>query len=250
MDYVLQYYEKVTEYMRRIRDEEADSMKKAAVRIADQVAADRLVHIWGPGGHSNMAAMEVFFRAGGLMHMSAILDGGTLISDGALRSMQIERLPGYGKTIIGTFNIGPDDLVIMVNAYGINSCTIDGALESKNRGADVIGISSVEHAENTPVDHVARHPSKKNLHEVVDIHVDTKVPVGDAVISIEGITQKIGATSTFVNAYALQSIVILTIEELAARGVEPPIWRSGNASGGDEWNNRFIERFKGRVRYM
>ncbi|WP_218013661.1 hypothetical protein [Georgenia sp. 311] len=32
--------------------------------MAEPVAADRLVHVYGPGGHSNLASQEVFFRAG------------------------------------------------------------------------------------------------------------------------------------------------------------------------------------------
>ncbi|HVX73067.1 MAG TPA: SIS domain-containing protein, partial [Devosia sp.] len=94
------YFETSTALMRRILDEESGPLQQAAGRLADQVSADRLIHIYGPGGHSNLASQEVFFRAGGLMHMSAILDEGTLLSNGALRSMAIERLPGYGKIVI------------------------------------------------------------------------------------------------------------------------------------------------------
>ena len=74
--------------------------------MADQIAADRLVHVFGPGGHSNLAAQEIFFRAGGLMHVSAILDEGTLLSNGALRSMAIERTPGYGRIVIADRKLG------------------------------------------------------------------------------------------------------------------------------------------------
>ena len=33
-------------------------------------------------------------------------------------------------------------------------------------------------------------------------------------------------------------------------GVNPPVWRSGNCPGGDEWNNQFLERFRGAVRCL
>lgn len=244
------YFQTIVDYMDTIRTTEREHIETVASVIAEQIKKDKLVYIWGPGGHSNLAAMEVFFRAGGLMHFSAILDEGTLLSNGALRSMQIERLPGYGKIVIDTNGIGEGDLVIVVNAYGINSACIDAALESKRLGATVIGISSVRHAESTPLDHVARHPSKKNLHEVVDYHIDTKVPVGDAVVEVPGITQKIGAVSTFCNAFTLQSVVLRAVELLAEAGIEPPIWKSGNAAGGDEWNNRFMKRFEGEIRYL
>ena len=35
-----------------------------------------------------------------------------------------------------------------------------------------------------------------------------------------------------------------------ARGIEPPVWRSGNAPGGDEANARFLGRFRHRVRAL
>jgi len=60
----------------------------------------------------------------------------------------------------------------------------------------------------------------------------------------------VAAVSTFANAFALNCLVIRTIAKLAERGIEPPVWRSGNAPGGDEANGRFIGRFRGRVRSL
>lgn len=244
------YLARVTELMQRILAEEVDTMDRAAERIADQIAADRLIHVFGPGGHSNLAAQEIFFRAGGLMHVSAILDEGTLLSNGALRSMAIERTPGYGKVVIQNQDLQQNDLLILVNAYGINAALIDAALEAQSRGVYLIGISSREHANNTALDHPARHPSKKNLHDVVDIAVDCKVAIGDAVVSIAGMAENIAAVSTFANAYTLNCIVIRTVAKLQERGIEPPVWRSGNAPGGDEANARFIGQFRHRVRAL
>lgn len=244
------YFGETQAIMQRILGEERDGLDRAAARLADQIAADRLVYIYGPGGHSNLASQEVFFRAGGLMHVSAILDEGTLLSNGALRSMAIERTPGYGKVVITDQRLGEGDLLILVNAYGINAALIDAALEAKRRGVFVIGVSSREHASNTSPDHPARHPTKHNLHEIVDIAIDTKVPIGDAVVRVPGMSQDIAAISTFANAFALNCLVIRTVAKLVERGIEPPVWRSGNAPGGDEANARFIARFHDRVRAL
>jgi len=244
------YYKEVIGIITDIHENEKERILKAARVIADQVEKDRLVYIWGPGGHSNLAAMEIFFRAGGLMHVSAILNQETMLNEGALKSMQVERLPGYGKIIINDYGIGQGDLLIVVNAYGINSATIDAALTAKENGATVIGICSHSHAANTPLDHVARHPSKKNLQDVVDYTVDCKVQVGDAVLELPGFEQKIGALSTFANAYVLNCIVVEAINMMVNDGVNPPVWRSGNCAGGDEWNNQFLARFRDRVRCL
>lgn len=244
------YYKEVIGIITDIHENEKERILQCARVVADQVKKDRLVYIWGPGGHSNLAAMEIFFRAGGLMHISAILNQETMLNEGAMKSMQVERLPGYGKIVINDYGIGKDDLLIVVNAYGINSATIDAALTAKENGATVIGICSHEHSNNTPLDHVARHPSKKNLQDVVDYTIDCKVKVGDAVLELPGFEQKIGALSTFANAYVLNAMVVEAINMLVEDGVNPPVWRSGNCTGGDEWNSQFIERFRGAVRCL
>lgn len=246
----LAYFDAVTSLMRHILDTQAEAICSAAALLADQIAQDRLVHIYGPGGHSNLASQEVFFRAGGLMHISAILDEGTLLSSGALRSMAIERTPGYGRIVIDDQCLGPDDLLILVNAYGINAALIDAALRARELGISTIGVSSRRHADETSPDHPARHPSGQNLHDVVDLHIDTHVPIGDALIQVEGAVEKSAASSTFANAFTLNWLMLATLQELVARGVEVPMWRSGNAPGGDEANARFISQFKGRVRCL
>lgn len=244
------YFEEIVKIMEEIRATERGQILKAARMVADQVKEDKKVYVFGPGGHSNLAAMEVFFRAGGLMHIDAILNQDTMLSNGALKSMQAERLPGYGRIIIEDCGIGEGDLLWIVNAYGINSATIDAALTAKERGAKVIGVSSREHAMACPKDHVARHPSKKNLHDIVDCAVDCKVKLGDATLEIEGFEQKIGALSTYANAYVMNCIVVEAVNMLVNEGVNPPVWRSGNCPGGDEWNNQFLSRFKGRIRSL
>ena len=233
-----------------IRSTERGQILKAARMVADQVKQDKKVFVFGPGGHSNLAAMEVFFRAGGLMHIDAVLNQETMLNNGALKSMQVERLPGYGRIVMEDYGIGEGDLLWIVNAYGINSATIDAALTAKEKGAKIIGVSSREHAETCPKEHLARHPSKLNLHDIVDCAVDCKVKLGDATLEIDGFPQKIGALSTYANAYVMNCIVIEAINMLVNEGVNPPVWRSGNCPGGDEWNNQFIDRFKGRIRCL
>ncbi|MHB1008633.1 MAG: sugar isomerase domain-containing protein [Propionibacteriaceae bacterium] len=244
------YLDTVTDLLRRIHDTQAPAIDAAARLLADQIAADKLVHVYAPGGHSNLAAQEVFFRAGGLMHVSAILDSGTLLSDGALRSMAVERLPGYGRIVIDNAGLASGDVLILVNAYGINAALIDAALAAHDRGVVTIGVSSRTHASQTSPEHPARHPSKKNLYEVVDHHIDTFVPVGDAVIQVGDAVEKSGSVSTFANAYTMNWLMLATIQLLDRQGVEVPIWRSGNAPGGDEANARFLDRFRGRVKWL
>lgn len=250
MKYALEYFEQIKSYLEQIIATESEGINQAAKAVADHIKEDKIVYVYGPGGHSNLGSQELFFRAGGLMHVSAILDEGTLLSGGALRSMAIERTPGYGKVVIQEYGLEAGDLLIIVNAYGINAATIDAALEAKRLGVKTIGVSSVKHATSTPADHPARHPSKQNLHDTVDITIDSKVEVGDAVIEMDNLEQKVGAMSTFVNAYILNSISMEAIALLVEQGIQPPIWKSGNSTGGDDWNQQFISRFKNKIKKL
>lgn len=246
----MKYFHYISELLKQILEEESANILQAAQIVANQIAQNKIVYIYGPGGHSNIAAQEIFFRAGGLMHISAILDEGTLLSSGALRSMAIERITGYAPIVLEDYKLQAGDLLIIVNAYGINAATIDSALFARENGITSIGISSISHAQMTSSDHPARHVTKQNLHDLTDYHIDSKILPGDAVIEIEGMNQKVGAVSTFANAIILNSLIIETVDILKQKGIEPPIWKSGNAHGGDEWNNQFIEKFKEVVKKL
>lgn len=142
---------------------EAPVMERAAAVIADAIVADRMVHVIGPGGHSNMGVEEILWRAGGLAIWDAILDPGTNLIHGAKRSNIVERTPGYAKSVLDAYHVGaqPGEVMVIVNAYGINAMTIDTVLECRNRGVTTIAVTSDSFARIVPKGHPSRHPSGK-----------------------------------------------------------------------------------------
>ncbi len=236
------YKDTVMGLLETIEREEKTNIDKAAELMAETIKDGKLIHAIGPGGHSNIGALEMFCRAGGLVCVNAILDPGTMSNFGARRSCVIERTPGYGIAVLEAYNV-VDGILIIVNAYGINSMTIDVALEARRRGLPTIGVTSREFSEGIPSDHPARHPSRKNLCDNVDIHVDCHMPYGDAVVAFEGLKPKVGPVSTIVNAFAIHLMVIRTAERLLAEGIMPPILASANIPGGDEYNSKLREKY-------
>jgi len=238
--------------VRRILDEidgETESIHRAAELMCTAITKDQLVHVIGTGGHSNMGTYEMFCRAGCLAAVNAILDPSTLLSMGALRSIAMERTPGLARVVLDAFNVTSGVLVIC-NAYGINSLTLDSALEAKRRGVPTIGVTSRSFADHVPADHPARHPSGKNLYQNVDVFVDCHMPLNDAVVEFEGLAQKTSPTSTFSLAYTLNLMTIETVRLLLESGHDPLLWTSANMPRGDELNKRCIEKYKGRVRLL
>jgi uncharacterized phosphosugar-binding protein len=227
-------------------------MKRAALVAAKSIAEGNLIHVIGPGGHSNMAAEEVLWRAGGLVPINAILDAGTNLIHGAKRSNYIERLPGYATKVFDAYRLGkkPGEVIIIVNAYGINAMCIDSALEAKKREMISIGITSRAFADNLPPDHPSRHPSCKNLYQEVDYFIDNHIPYGDAAVEIDGIEQKVGPTATICNVVAINCLIIEIVKALKEMGIEPPIWTSANLPGGDQKNKNYEEKYIPLIRHL
>ncbi|MGE5552208.1 MAG: sugar isomerase domain-containing protein [Bacteroidota bacterium] len=244
------YLETIIALLTAIEEEERDSIDHAAAILAQKAAEDRLINVIGPGGHSNMAVEEVFWRAGGLANVNAILDPGTNLIHGAKRSMSVERTPGYAPTVLEAYGVNAGDVLVIVNAYGINAMTIDCALEAKKKGIATIGVTSTSFARTVPAGAPARHPSGRNLYELVDVFIDNHLPLGDAVIEIEGMRPKMGATSTYVNSFAVNLLMMRTAEKLIAMGIRPPVWTSGNLPEGDKLNQEYWDRFGPRVKLL
>jgi len=245
------YKNTITEIMNKILGG-IDIIQKASRVVAESIAKEEPVHIIGPGGHSNMAAEEVLWRAGGLAPINAILDPGTNLIHGAKRSNVIERTPGYAVKVLDAYRVGrkPGEVIVIVNAYGVNAMCIDTVLEAKKRKMVTIGITSRSFADALSKDHPSRHPSGKNLYQEVDYFLNCHLPYGDAVVEIKGCLQKTGPTSTFCNAFTINVLMVETVKRLVEMGVQPPLWMSANLPGGDEANRSLEDKYIPRIKHL
>lgn len=247
MNIVESYLGKIEEILEKIRKEEEDNLAKAAELIIESVERDKLIHVFGTGGHSVIAAMELFYRAGGLACINPIFPPGLSVMDSHPNT---ERLVGYARSVLDYYRVKRDDVIIISNVNGINAITIDSALEAKKRGAKVITITSSEFSKNVPLGISARHPSNKNLYELGDIVIDAHVPVGDAVLEIKGFDLKVASSSTLAICFIVNCLTALVVEKLVRKGISPPVWKSGNVPGGDEANKKYLEKYFDRVRHL
>ncbi len=245
-DYVRTYLDTIEGYLERIYAQQRDVMTRCAAIIADHVAKDKLVYVFGSGGHSNMAAEEMFHRAGGFACVSPVFVDSIRIPHVPLG----ERSPGIVPYVFDFYGIGKDDLLILVNAYGINPVTIETALEAKKRGVKVIAITSTDYAKRLPKGFGGRHASGLNLHEMFEDTLLTYVPYGDAIVEVEGIESSVGPYSTFANAFICNSLVLEASAMLAARGIDPPIINSINVLGGADKNRALYEKYRPRIRWL
>lgn len=248
---VKQYYETVLGVYEKIVNENSQ-LEDAAQAIADSIARGQLIHVIGTGGHSNMAAEELLWRAGGLAPINSILDAGTNLIHGAKRSNIIERTPGYAVKVFDSYRIGrtPGEVIIIANAYGINSMSIETVEEAKKRGMTTIAVTSRGFADNVPRDAVARHSSGKNLYQEADYFINNFMPYGDAVVDIDNCTQKAAPTSTLCNTFAINMLMLTAVAKLSEMGIEPPLWVSANLPDGDEKNKALEEKYFPLVKHL
>lgn len=87
------------------------------------------------------------------------------------------------------------------------------------------------------------------MFEVCDFVLDNKGAVGDAAVTLDGLPEKIGPTSTACGAALVNAIVIETVGRILESGEVPPVFLSANLDGGDEHNKRIFEEYRDQIFY-
>jgi uncharacterized phosphosugar-binding protein len=242
------YLDNVQAKLQAVEASQAENLAKAGAMIADAYAEDRLIHVYGGGGHTVMMVCEMFFRAGGLANVNPIYGHDISPFCQALKYLEVERSTGYANCLIRYYGVGQGDLLIIFHNIGMNPTTIDAAEEAKKRGAKIIAISSSDWRNKLPKDHHIRHPNKKHVFEYADLCIDDQNPFGDADFKVDDFDVPVAPTSTMVDSFIAHRMVMEAVAAMVQRGLEPPIFRSANLPGGDEFNAKLIERYRNRVK--
>ena len=231
-----EYLGKIVEILNRIEDEEAEAIASASDAVADVIRRDGLVHVFGCG-HSHLAALDTFYRAGGLACVSPVLDEDLMLHDGAAKSSRMEKMPGIAQSVFDRHCVDRGDLFVVVSASGKNAAPVEILRAAKSAGVKTVAISSSEYNSHGGV-----------LLGEADFPIDCKVPYGDACIAVGD--AKMGGLSTYASLFILNSILIEGAKKAEVGGTHPPIYVSGNVDGGTERNVALEKRYLGRVRRL
>lgn len=244
------YFEKLMENFKKVNDTQSENVRKAAKLMSDAIANDRLISVYGGGGHTTLCMGEMFFRAGGLSNINPIMETGLSVFNQALKYLELERTVNYGSAIMKYYDLKQDDVLIIFHNIGINPATIDAAMEAKKNGVKIIAVSSSVWQKEMPEDHFIRHPNKKNLFDYADVAIEDFNPVGDAVVTVPGLDTPIAPVSNIIDFYIAHLLEIETVKQCIDRGITPPVWSSANTPGGDEKNAVYLEKYKPRIKML
>lgn len=238
------YLDAVTKTLASLQTQR-DAMTAAARAVAATVASDGLLHVFGTG-HSHLIAAELFYRAGGLGAVNPILVEGLLLHAGAELSTSLERTPGIGSVIFSRLAATSADTLLVISNSGSNVIARELLACASDLGMTTIALTSIAHATDSAV----RVPGQPRIHELADIVIDNGGVAGDAAVTVDGIPQAMGPTSTVVGAAIVNAIAIEAAELTIAAGGVPAVFSSSNLAGGDEANRDILARYRARVRSL
>jgi uncharacterized phosphosugar-binding protein len=222
---------------------QAEALEEAARLVAAGVAAGGVLHLFG-AGHSQLLALDAYARAGGLACVNPILDPALSPATG-LELARGERTSGRAAAILDGEDLRPGEVVLVVSNSGVNAVPVEVALGCRERGLRVVALTNLEQAKRT----APRHPSGARLHELADVVIDNRCPVGDAAVTLAS-GDRVGPLTTVVGAAVVAALCARVAELLLEQGRRPPVLASQNldAQTAAEDNAELLRPYLDRVR--
>jgi uncharacterized phosphosugar-binding protein len=241
-----EYLQIIRDMLDRLEQSQMDNIQKGATIIADAIIKGNNLFASGVF-HSALAVQDVFYRGGGftLLHVIWLPGLASLDTRPAELMVDLERVEGFGNVAVKNSPARAGDVLIVVSTAGRNAVPIDVAIEARERGLTVIGVTSMAYTNAV----TSRHSNGKKLHQVVDLVIDNLTAPGDAILELNDLP-KFCPTSGIGSIAVLQTLMAETIETLVARGYTPPINKPGNVDGGMEYNEQNMAQFKDRLFYL
>ena len=230
------YFNNLTALLERTLQTQQAGMEEAARRIADCFRQGGMLYTFGTG-HGHLLALEIFYRAGGMARVCPILDEKLMLHVSAAKSTLEERDEGWLPILLEKYPIKAGDVLIDMSNSGRNAVPVLLAMEARKRGAYVIALTSLQHTQAV----TSRNRLNLRLFEAADLVLDNDASWQAADGSM------VGPTSTAVGAAMLQSIVCRVKELSLEEGFEADYFKSSNVDGGDEWNDRLIEKYASQI---
>ena len=164
-----------------------------------------------------------------------------MLHESASESSRLEKQSGLAEKLLEKAPITEKDALICVSTSGVNAVPVEFAKLVKDKGIPVIGISSDEYVSQTP-----KNPLGAHLQDVCTVCINNYAPHGDACLS-PGAGIRITPVSTVVSSFIVNSVLAEAVGLCLSRGVDVPVYTSGNIPGGAEKNTELIRRYKPRI---
>ncbi len=233
------YFHALRHVLDEVEQTQQQAMDRAAEAIGAAFAMGGMLYAFGTG-HSGLLAMELFYRAGGMVRLYPLFEDDLMLHVSASGSTEAERMEGVGRRLLCGTDCKAGDVVLVCSNSGRNCAPVELAIEAKARGATVIALTNLRHSHSA----AARNPYGLRLFEVADIVLNNCGAIGDAALETERQGVRFAPTSTTVGAAILWEIVRRVVARMEALGLSPELFMSANLDGGDQFNAALIQKYK------
>lgn len=231
------YFAEIQRLLSKVSEQEQRQIESASKIIVECFQNGGILQLFGCG-HSHLLAQDTYYRAGGLVPIRPITIEPLMLHYGALTSSKNEKDPDFIKNHLENFEFKKKDVLIVISTSGCNPVPIDVALLGKEAGITVISLQSLEYMEQ-----LTRHESGHRLEEVVDLVLNTHIPVGDGILSLQDV--QYGPASTVIGSAILHALFSQVIESLDMDRL--PVFQSANVSANQSSNIALIDQYKDRI---
>lgn len=235
-----QYLEKSRALIETVAAQQA-TIAKVADQFAKTILAGKMVHLFG-SGHSRMMTEEMWPRYGSfpgfnpIVELSLSFHNLVIGANGQRQAMFLENVPGLADRILRNFDLTEEDSALVISSSGCNVVPIEMAEIFQKRGVKVVGLISKLHSEPS----TSKRDDGKKLQDFSDIVLDTGAPLGDAMVSIEGLDTPVAPGSTVGGCLIINSIKAEVAQRLTDAGQPPKVLSAGAIVGAE----RAVELFE------
>ena len=98
------YFQSIADILNKILNTQKDKLSKASEMVSEVIKNDGIIYIFGCG-HSHLIGLDCFYRAGGLVNVSAMLDTDLMLHNGAAKSSKMEKMSGIAESIFERYTL-------------------------------------------------------------------------------------------------------------------------------------------------
>jgi uncharacterized phosphosugar-binding protein len=242
-----QYLDQLIPRLEKLRSQ-SEAIERAAALCADAIGGDGVVHVFG-AGHSRMMAEEAYPRIGAVAGFRPVVELAVTFFHDVVGPNGLEQalfLPGYGTVIFNELAARPGDATIVFSSSGVEAIIMDYVDAAQAASIKVIGVTSFEYSAQTS----AERGGARRLADVADIAIDNGVPVGDALVVVPGIDEKVSACASILNLAVMHEITSGTAMALSERGQPPVVFASPHLAGQEHSKARYeqsLSEYRRRV---
>src|SRR5215203_6449965 len=218
-----EYLLKCREILDKIGEQE-DQIQKAAGWFAESILAGRVVHLFG-SGHSRIMVEEMWPRYGSfpgfnpIVELSLTYHNNVTGANGQRQAMFLENVPGLAERILRNFGLSQKDWAFIISSSGCNIMPTEMAEIFQQQKITVVALITKQHLEGS----TSKRKDGKKLSDFADITLDTGAPLGDSMVSVEGLKTPVSPGSTVGGAIIVNCIKAELATLLTAAGKPPKV---------------------------